>query len=195
MLPTVLLLAAVDPGPALLDEARPLIGEIYDLGGRLQPGRGIDCQGIIFYAAERVQRCSYKSFSVMPTTTVNAQELGRPVPGASSVRIRDLDVRLLKPGDVLLFLNSTVNPAEPALTILDDTPVWVWHMGLYAGEGRVLHADPFAGAVVEESFGTFLSHHGTWVQGVTALRLEGPPKPRTCRRGARMPNVRSRVAP
>jgi cell wall-associated NlpC family hydrolase len=195
MLFFTLLLAATDPGQALLDEARPLIGQPYDLGGRLQAGRGTDCQGIVFYAAERVQRCSWKSFSVMPTTTVSAEEFGRPVRGASPVRIGELDVSLLKPGDVLLFLNTTVNPAEPALTMLDEDPVWVWHMGLYAGEGRVLHADPFANAVVEEDLRTLLAHHGSWVQGVTALRLDGPPKPRVCRRGARMPNVASPAAP
>lgn len=189
MLPLVLLLVTSDPGQALLDAARPLVGTTYDLGARLQRGRGTDCQGIIFYAAERLQRCTWRSFSVMPTTTVEARELGRPVAGASPMLTRALDVSRLEPGDVILFLGTSENPAEAALTVLDDEPAWVWHMGIYAGAGRVLHASPFAGVVLEEDLKALLVEHEDWVQGITALRLDGPPRPRICRGGARMPTV------
>lgn len=190
-------LATTAPGPTvgerMLSAARPLIGVPYDLGGRLQLGRGTDCQGVVFYAAERVQRCTWRSFSVMPTKTVASRELGAPVEGAFPTTMADLDVALLRPGDVVLFLGRSENTAEPALTTLDGASVWVWHMGLYAGDGRVLHASPFAGTVVDESLADFVSAQSAWVHGLAFLRLDGAPSPARCRRGARMPDVRPAV--
>jgi len=177
----------------MLAAARPLVGVPYDLGGRLQPGRGTDCQGVVFYAAERVQRCTWRSFSVMPTKTVASRELGAPVEGAYPTTMAALDLTLIRPGDVVLFLGRSENKAEPALTTLDGAAVWVWHMGLYAGEGRVLHASPFAGAVVDEALGDFVSAQSEWVHGLAFLRSDRAPSPARCRRGARMPDVRAVV--
>lgn len=44
-------------GAALVDDAR-VIGVPYDLAGRLRdPDDGLDCQGSVFFAAERVGPC------------------------------------------------------------------------------------------------------------------------------------------
>ena len=40
-------------------------------------------------------------------------------------------VATLEPGDVVWWLDTPRNPAEPALTTFDGAPVWVWHVGLY----------------------------------------------------------------
>ena len=70
----------------LVNAARELLGVHYELGGRLRtPGEGIDCQGVLFYAAERIGSCAWKSFSVMPTKSVAWRELGRRVPGLDPV--------------------------------------------------------------------------------------------------------------
>ena len=49
--------------------ARELLGVTYRFGGRLQGDEpGIDCQGLVFYAAERIGPCRWKSFSTLPTS-------------------------------------------------------------------------------------------------------------------------------
>jgi len=41
---------------AVVAEARKALGVPYDLGGRLQRGRGLDCQGLVFFALQPVAR-------------------------------------------------------------------------------------------------------------------------------------------
>ena len=65
-------------GERLLSIASELKGVRYDFGGRLRDDEGIDCQGIIFYATERLGRCDWRSWSVMPTRTLAREELGKP---------------------------------------------------------------------------------------------------------------------
>lgn len=117
--------------------ARELLGVPYSLGGRMRrTGDGIDCQGVLFYAAERVGRCGWKSFSVLPTVSVPAGELGAAVDGLAPVASFALDVSRLLPGDVLLLVGFSENPAEPSIGELQGRPVWVWHTDLYSEPGR-----------------------------------------------------------
>lgn len=184
---------ARDLGARLASRAKELIDVEFDLGGRLQRGRGIDCQGLVFWALERETGCGWKSFSVMPAESIARHELGTPVVGVSPVRSDRVDLRLLRPGDVLYFLASTENPQEKYLTTLEaasdpgealPTPVWVWHMGLYAGDGLVIHADPYvAGKVVEQPLSELLAGF----DGLYATRLQGRPRPKRCRQHRAMP--------
>src|SRR5262245_34992754 len=91
--------------------AREVLGVPYDLGGRLRdPEDGIDCQGVLFYAAERVGTCGWKSFSVMPTKSVPTGELGSALQDMAPVASSELDVSKLQPGDVLLLVGFSENP-------------------------------------------------------------------------------------
>ncbi len=173
---------------AMVDHARATLGTPYRLGGRCKnAGDGIDCQGVLFYAAERVGECSWRSYSVNPTETVADRELGDPVPGLDPVATADLAVERLLPGDVLFLVDEAENPAEPAIGTLAGTPVWVWHTGLYAGDGRWIVGDHYAGRSVETDLLDYLREHAGAYQGVFVLRLTAPPRPARCRKGASMP--------
>jgi cell wall-associated NlpC family hydrolase len=172
---------------AMVEHARETVGTPYRLGGRCRrPADGIDCQGVLFYAAERVGSCDWRSWSVLPTKTVADRELGEPVPGMDPVASEALEIDRLAPGDVLFLVDAAENPAEPAIGKLGETPVWVWHTGLYSGDGRWIVGDHYAGRAVETDLATYLDEHGHVYGGVYVLRLTGPPTPSRCREGARL---------
>lgn len=170
---------ALPPAKAtkMISAARELVGVEYEFGGRLAPDAGIDCLGLVFHAAEQVSGCGWRSYSVYPTRMVRRGELGDPVKGLAPIAAGELDVAKLEPGDVLLLLASTENSSEPALTTLDGGKQWVWHTGLYAGDGGLLHAD--IPGVMETDLREYLAG-GAW-EGVYVLRMKKGPSPRTCR--------------
>jgi len=162
----------------LLAAARALLGTPYQLGGR-DWEKGVDCQGLVFLAAETVKACSWKSYSVYPTRTLKWRELGEPVNGASPAATAALDASLLREGDHVMLLHAAENPAEPALTELGGVKQWVWHVGLYAGDGMWINADPFTGKVSEQPLKPYLEGHG--YSGVYVTRMKAGPAPRRCR--------------
>ena len=165
----------------------------YLLGGRLRrPGEGTDCQGTIFYAAERIGRCGWRSFSVRSTETVAWRELGAPVPGMDPVATDLIDTGRLEPGDVLLLLHPAVNEAEAALASIRGVPVWVWHTAIYTGGGRFLHADFISERVHEEPLVPFLTTNE--YAGLFVTRMASGPRPRRCRRHRPM-RLRDAVGP
>lgn len=167
--------------------AREVLGVPYDLGGRLrEPEDGIDCQGVLFYAAERVGQCGWKSFSVMPTKSIPAGELGKAVEGMAPVASSELDLSKLQPGDVLLLVGFYENPAEPAIGTLSGQPVWVWHTGLYSGAGKWIVGDQFAGQVVEVDLKSYLAEHDDTYAGLVVTRMTDGPHPMRCRRHSPM---------
>jgi hypothetical protein len=166
--------------------AREVLGVPYDLGGRLRdPQDGIDCQGVLFYAAERAGPCGWKSFSVMPTKSIPAGELGKAVEGMAPVASSELDVSKLQPGDVLLLVGFAPNPAEPAIGTLKGLPVWVWHTGLYSGAGKWIVGDHFAGQVVEVDLKSYLAEHSGYA-GLVVTRMTDGPRPMRCRKHSPM---------
>ena len=172
--------------------AREVLGVPYQFGGRMrQPGEGIDCQGVLFYAAERVGRCGWKSFSVLPTVSVPSGELGAAVEGMAPVASSALDVSRLLPGDVLLLVGYDANPAEPAIGELHGRPVWVWHTGLYSGAGRWIVGDHFAGRAVETDLAAYLAAHADTYSGLVVTRMASGPRPKRCRQHAPMPKPRT----
>lgn len=164
----------------IVAEANKVVGVPYDLGGRLQKNRGLDCQGLVFFALQPIARCGWRSWSLMPTESVKG-ELGVGVPGLSPTATTDLPQKLalLEPGDIIWFLDPTENPAEPALTTLAGVPQWVWHTGLYVGDGHVVDADPFAGAVVSDVLVDYVAAHYAGIY-VTRIALRPAPHDR-CR--------------
>lgn len=173
----LVVVAALPPAQeqALVAAARAQIGTQYVLGARRD---GVDCQGLVFLALQRVFGCGWRSYDVMPTTSVARGELGDVVVTATSA---DVDVRALQPGDVLHFLGPARNPAEPAIATLGGSPRWVWHMGLYAGDGRFVVGDHYAGAVVEEDLAAYLRAHADAYDGLLVTRMKDGPKPARCR--------------
>lgn len=180
---TALLVSLPPPQQAaLVDGARAVLGVPYVLGGRLRRADdGLDCQGLLFFALQAIEpRCGWRSWSVMPTTSVQG-ELGLPVAGAAPVATAGLGdaLPLLQPGDVIWFVDTPENPAEPAIATLADTPVWVWHTGLYVGGGRFIAGDHFAGRVVEEELVPYAQAH---YAGIFVTRMVDGPLVRRCRR-------------
>lgn len=184
--------ASSEPAPhPMVTHARELLGVPYHFGGRLGAapvGReGIDCQGLLFYAAERIGGCGWRSFSVFPTRSVASGELGARVPGLAPVSTADLRLTDLQPGDVLLFVGPEENPAEPAIGELKHAPVWVWHTGLYAGAGNFLVGDHYAGEAVEIPLLPYLTAHADAYSGLFVTRMTDGPKPLRCRKHPPMP--------
>lgn len=182
-------------GERYVQAARELIGVRYHLGGRmLRPGDGIDCQGVLFYGAERIGSCGWKSYSVLPTVSVARGELGSAVQGMAPISSENLDVARLQPGDVLLLVGYTENPAEPAIGYLKEQRVWVWHTGVYAGAGRWIVGDHYAGKVVETDLAQYLRDHADAYAGVYVTRIEEHPSPLRCRQHAPMKLPRQKKA-
>lgn len=173
-------------GKKMVAAARAAVGTRYQFGGRLRGGDGIDCLGVVFLAAESIGQCGWKSFSVYPTKLVERQELGAPVEGLSPVRADKLDVGKLEVGDVLMLLHPTENPAEGPIGVLDGVPVWVWHTGIYAGEGKWLVGDLFAGQVIETDLKRYLADYSAAYVGVFVTRMKSRPAPARCRASAPM---------
>ncbi len=158
-----------------------MLGKPYQLGGRGRANEGVDCQGLIFRAMEAAMRCGYQSFSVLNVNNVRDHELGEPVPELSPVASASLDLSKLQPGDVIWLVAPDQNPAEAAIGKLDGRDVWVWHTGLYAGDGRWIVGDHFAQEVVETDLREYLTAHAQTYSGVFVLRIDKAPAPKRCR--------------
>jgi hypothetical protein len=137
---------------------------------------------VIFYALERVFGCGWRSYSVYPTKSVARRELGQRVAGLDPVPTEKLDVQRLLPGDVLMLVGPAENPAEPAIGRLGGDPVWVWHTGLYAGGGKWIVGDHYAGRAVETDLLEYLRAHRDVYSGLFVTRIIERPKLRRCRK-------------
>lgn len=167
-----------------LEGARSQLGVPYGFGGRRRDASdGIDCLGLVLAGAERATGCGWKSFSWNPTDLVRRKSFGAPVKDLSPVSSALLDVSKLQPGDVLMLVGPDENPREPPIGTLDGLSVWVWHVGLYAGGGKWLVGDHFAGKAVETDLMTYLSEHADVYSGVFVTRPPGV-KPSRCRKDA-----------
>jgi hypothetical protein len=164
-----------------VDGARTQLGTVYELGGRRRvPGEGIDCLGVVFAGAERATGCGWKSFSYDPTELVAKRQLGAPVEGLAPVSSKALDVSKLRPGDVLMLVAADRNPKEGPIGQLDGVDVWVWHVGLYSGDGKWIVGDHFAMKAVEVDLLAYLNEHADTYSGVFVTRPPGV-KPKPCR--------------
>ena len=164
--------AAADPvadRASLVTAARRYLGRPFRWGGR---GSELDCLGLIFRTWQDVTGTSWKRVSVYPTEMVEKEHLGAPVSGLDGVLSTAIHWETLETGDFVLFLGASENPAEPALTTVDGTPMWVWHTGLYTGgpDRRFIVGDHFAGEVVETSLLRYLREEGAGYDGIFVVR-------------------------
>jgi cell wall-associated NlpC family hydrolase len=180
---------------ALVQAARRNLGVRYHLGGRMRRGEGIDCQGVVFFALQRAFGCSWRSYSVYPTETVVEQELGPRVPGLDPIASEALEIERLRPGDVLMLVDFSENPAEPAIGELRGKPVWVWHVGMYTGAGKWIVGDHFAGAVVEVDLREYLREHADTYAGVFVTRMTTRSCSGSSRRGGSAASPSRRPSP
>jgi hypothetical protein len=172
--------------------AKELVGKTYQMGGRLRGTEGIDCQGVVFYAVERLTSCGWRSFSVNPTESVRFKELGEGVPGLFPVPTEELDPSLIQPGDVIMLLAPVENPAEPSMVTLGGERLWVWHVGLAIGDGKWINADPFTAQVQEGDLLEYLREHE--YPSIAVTRMERGPRPHRCRQHPPMGSDSRRVA-
>ena len=178
---------------AMVAAARELLGVTYQFGGRLRNGEGIDCQGLVFYALERIGACGWKSFAVNPTETVARKELGDKVPGLFPVATGELDASKLEAGDLVMLLADAENPREPSMVTAGETRLWVWHVGMATGDGKWIQADPFSGQVFEGELMTYLRDHPEYY-GIAVTRMAKGPRPRRCRQHAPMDATQARAS-
>jgi len=168
----------------LLAAARKLLGlesRPEEPSGELKP---IDYLKLLFYAAEGLSPCSWRSYSVLPTQLVKNRELGVPVPGMDPLATRFIDLGRLKAGDIVLMLSDRISDAEPPLAVIDRKKVWVWHGGIFSGDGKWIHADFSSGKVVEEDLVDFINEHA--YPGIFVLRMSSGPAPSKCLTGQRL---------
>lgn len=152
--------------------ARRYLGRPYGWGGR---GSELDCMGLVFRAWSDATGKAWRDLSVNPTALVSKRQLGPPVPGLDGVLTAAIPWEQLRSGDVIFFLGPTENVNEPALVTVDQTPLWVWHMGIYAGgpERTFVVGDHYAGQVAELSLPTYLAEHASVYVGLYAVRPGG----------------------
>jgi len=169
--------AALPPAKAsqMVSRARLLLDRPYELGGRLRKGEGVDCLGVVFFAAEAIGRCRWRSFAVDPTRLVALGQLGERVVGMDPVRSDALVPAQLEPGDVLMLVSADENAAEPSIGALDGQAVWVWHTGVYSGGGKWIVGDHFAGKVIEVDLAAYLKEHADTYSGVFVTRIKRGP--------------------
>jgi cell wall-associated NlpC family hydrolase len=140
-------IVAPSPSPtaeAAIVAARTWLGTEYKWEGRgTDDHPGMDCLGLLFRAYGDTTGTSWKKYPVDPSPLVKSGLLGKPVAGLDGVLRKDLDPAALVKGDVLYFLMANKRIEDEPLWHHDGFPYWPWHTGLYAGEGRVLQADPW----------------------------------------------------
>lgn len=145
--PTVAKIGAPPPSPeaeAAIGAAREWLGTPYRWDGRgTEALPGLDCLGLMFRAYGDTTGTSWRKYPVDPSKLVASGLLGQPVEGLDGVLRKDLDPAALAPGDVVYFLMANRRIEDEPLWHHGGFPYWPWHTGLYAGDGKVLQADPW----------------------------------------------------
>lgn len=103
----------------IVSQARHYLGTPYRRGGSLETGRATDCSGF-------VQHVYQKSNIDLPRSSSEQSQEGALVS-------RTLDFARLRPGDLLFFGKGGRH---------------INHVGIYAGDGQMIHASSHSGRVV-----------------------------------------------
>jgi hypothetical protein len=64
---------------------------------------------------------------------------------------------------------------------LGGVDVWVWHTGMFTGDGLWIVGDHHHGAVVEVPLLKYFNKYTAEYSGALILRMKNGPKPQTCR--------------
>lgn len=103
----------------ILTQARHYLGTPYRLGGSLETGRSTDCSGFVQFIYQ-------KSNIDLPRSSSEQAREGKAV-------AYTLDFAKMRPGDLLFF-----GPGRHHIN----------HVGIYAGDGKMIHASNSSGRVV-----------------------------------------------
>jgi len=102
-----------------VSQARRYLGTPYRRGGSLENGRATDCSGFVQYV--------YQQSNIdLPRSSSEQAQTG-------AVVSRTLDFARLRPGDLLFFGKGGRH---------------INHVGIYAGDGQMIHASSHSGRVV-----------------------------------------------
>jgi cell wall-associated NlpC family hydrolase len=125
---------------AALREAEAYLGTPWAWNGQATDKHpGLGCMSLVYRAYAQARGEPRSSYPVNPSEMVASEKLG----GVSARLSRggSEGPELLQRGDVVYFLTTTPIPDEPLLRV-GGQDYWPWHMGLYLGEGEVLHSEP-----------------------------------------------------
>jgi cell wall-associated NlpC family hydrolase len=103
----------------IVSQARHYLGTPYRRGGSLETSRSTDCSGFVQYVYQ-------KSNIDLPRSSSEQSQEGALVS-------RTLDFARLRPGDLLFFGSKGRH---------------INHVGIYAGDGQMIHASSHSGRVV-----------------------------------------------
>lgn len=155
LFPPAALCAVSTQQSRLVDYARSKLDTPYRFNGRLTTIHpDLDCMGICFRAYASVYSEKWTAYSVIPSKLIKAGQLGSAIDGKAHVYSEDL-VDILQPGDIIYFLVDYPAIKDAAVVTEGDKSFWVYHMGLYTEDGKLIHASPWAGKTVEEELGIF----------------------------------------
>ena len=149
--------------------ARKYLETEYNWEGRLTHAHpGLDCLGLLFVALEKKYGISWKNWSVKPTELIRQLDQGHD---KRTILLSDSDEKSLlgklRAGDLIFFLRPiALSGDSPAARDRGGKNFYVWHIAIYDGGGKMLHASPFPDAqgnetykVVEENLTTFMRNN------------------------------------
>ena len=148
----------------LVEEAKKLVGRLYKYGAKeSEAPKKFDCSSLIKYLYKKIgitiPRCSVDQAEIGEDLRFKIQDLRRKR-GASSVALRLCSgqvprslakklQRKLKPGDLVFSSGSS-----PHYSL--NYPDGLGHVGIYIGDGKVIHADGEKKRVIEETLEGFI---------------------------------------
>jgi cell wall-associated NlpC family hydrolase len=133
----------------VINYARNLLGIKFQWNGRnTSRNPNLDCMGLCFRTYADTYNEKWTKYSVYPSILVNNKILGTSV-FSNPLEINNESIKKLEVGDIVYFITDVKIPDKP-LGQYNGKKLWSNHMGLYSGNGKVIHASHWDGEVVEE---------------------------------------------
>lgn len=136
-------------GQEIFDHAKEHLGKKFSLPSNPNT---MNCLDLVFAGLSATFNESKKLYSVDPRDMVLNPYLGNPVEGLSPILRENLNQEtfdLFQPGDVIYFLFENYDqtafiddPMRTHVTTIDGVGYGGWHVGLSAGENKIIHAKP-----------------------------------------------------
>ncbi len=130
------------PGHLLVQAADRYLGKPYRFGGRLtKKNPGMDCLALLFFSIRDLYGIPWKHWETTPSKLV--RQLAPEGKNLSVVWVGDsAGLASLKAGDLLFFLGDAPLDDAPLARDQAGRALYGWHIGIYAGNGTVLHCAP-----------------------------------------------------
>jgi cell wall-associated NlpC family hydrolase len=130
------------PGDSLVQMAGKYLGTPYGWGGRLtKKNPQMDCLGLLFRSIQRMYGIPWQRWSTTPSELIN-QLTPDGSPGQTICVKDSIALASLKNGDFLFFLGTDPLADLPVSVDAAGNLLYVWHTGIYAGNGTVISAWP-----------------------------------------------------